>query len=362
MWQISRRQFLFGVGAAGAAAFLPGSAVTAQSGRGSARRFDFHHHFVSPRVMKRLAEVRRQGWDTFQKYTPAGALEAMDKAGVERAFLSLPSPGLWLGDDFNIERQAAIALARDLNEYGVRLVSDHKGRFGLFAVLPIPDIDASLREIEYAFDTLKADGVGLLTSYSTIWLGDASLQPIFDELNRRKAIVYSHPTDAACCHSLLSGAAPTAVEWNTDTSRAIYSMIFEGPRKPDGTAGVSPATRYADIRFIWSHAGGSLLGLIGRFLGNAASASNLSRPAPPGSRLFNLRRFYYDTAGSANPIEMQALKSLAGASQIVFGSDFPFGNIVSTVDGLADCGFTAEELRGIDRENGLKLIGNALPG
>ena len=95
------------------------------------------------------------------------------------------------------ERQEAIALSRDMNEYGARMTSDHKGRFGLFAVLPLPDIDASLREIEYAFDTLKADGVGLLTSYGTIWLGDPTLHPVFEELNRRSAVVYTHPEIAS---------------------------------------------------------------------------------------------------------------------------------------------------------------------
>ena len=82
------------------------------------------------------------------------------------------------------------------------MVSDHKGRFGLFAMLPLPDVDASLKEIEYAFDTLHCDGVGLLTSYGDIWLGDRQLPPVFDELNRRNAIVYTHPTDATCCHNL----------------------------------------------------------------------------------------------------------------------------------------------------------------
>src|SRR5437870_3985313 len=109
-----------------------------------------------------------------------------------------------------------------------RTVGDYKGRFGLFAVLPLPDIDASLREIAYAFDTLKADGVGLLTSYGNIWLGDPALQPVFDELNRRNAIVYTHPTDASCCHNL-GGQNPGTLEWFTDTSRTILSLVAEGP-------------------------------------------------------------------------------------------------------------------------------------
>jgi 6-methylsalicylate decarboxylase len=164
---LRRREFLAMVGATLAATAF------AQS-RG---RIDLHHHFGAPPWAKRHKEVGRQGWETFQDYTPAKSIDAMDKAGIQTAFLSMTTPGVWFGDDFNVERQAAVALAREVNEYAARMVSDYKGRFGLFAVLPLPDVDASLKEIEYAFDTLKADGVGLLTSYGDRWLGDVRLQP-----------------------------------------------------------------------------------------------------------------------------------------------------------------------------------------
>src|SRR5690349_15415128 len=155
---------------------------------------DLHHHFASPRWSRRHKEIGRQGWETFQNYQPAQSLEAMDRAGIQTAFLSVTNPGVWFTDNYDAERQDAIALARDMNEFGARMAADHKGRFGLFATLPLRDVDASLREIEYAFDTLQAAGVGLLTSYGDMWLGDAKLQPIFDELHRRRAIVYTHPT------------------------------------------------------------------------------------------------------------------------------------------------------------------------
>jgi predicted TIM-barrel fold metal-dependent hydrolase len=324
---------------------------------------DLHHHFASDRYKKRIAEAKRQGWETFQSYSPQRAIEAMDDAGVATALLSCSTPGVWLGDDFAVERDLAIRLARDMNEYAAKLISDHKGRFGLFAVLPLPDIDASLREIEFAFDTLHADGVGLLTSYGNHWLGEKVFEPVFDELNRRSAVVYTHPTDATCCHNL-ANANPATLEWLTDTARSIMSMIAENPRTVGGGGGrgtggqPSPATRYANTKFIWSHAGGSLVGVASRVVGNI-SAENLSRPPEPNSRLYHIRRFYYDTAGSANPILMQAIAKLAGASQIVFGSDFPFGGsapIVSIVQGLQSCGFSAQELRAIGRENAVRIL------
>jgi predicted TIM-barrel fold metal-dependent hydrolase len=238
---------------------------------------------------------------------------------------------------------------------GARMVTDHKGRFGLFAVLPLPDIDASLKEIGYALDTLKADGVGMLTSYGDVWLGEKRLQPVFDELNRRGAIVYTHPTDAACCHSL-ANANPATVEWFVDTARSINSLLNEtGPMMGGQAKETSAATRYGNIKFIWSHAGGALLGVVSRVVGTV-SAADLAGTPKPNSKLYHIRRFYYDTAGSANPIAMQGLKTLAGASQIVFGTDVPYGTSAAIGQALELCGLSREELRAINRENALRIL------
>ena len=359
---LGRREFLAGLAALGSAAFAPEAILRArgQAPANTSRRLDLHHHFGPPRWTKRHAEAKRQGWETFQDYSPKVALEAMDKAGIQTAFLSMTTPGIWFGDNFAAERQEAIALARDVNDYGARMVGDYKGRFGLFAVLPLPDIDASLKEMSYAFDTLKADGVGLLTSYGDMWLGDPRLQPVLDELNRRQAIVYTHPTDASCCHAL-ANANPSVVEWFTDTARSILSLIQEPPgagRGGRGNAAASPATRYANIKFIWSHGGGALVGTT-RVIGNVSAEALGGSPAP-NSRLHHLRRFYYDTAGAANPIVMPALKRLlGGTSQIVYGTDYPFGGVDgprNIVNALQTVGFTADELRGIDRENALNIL------
>lgn len=323
---------------------------------GAPRRLDVHHHFASPRYKAMLMEARRQGWDTFQPWDVSRDLEAMDKGGVATALLSVSTPGLWAGDDFAPERDRAIALARDMNDYGARLVRDHPGRFGLFAALPLPDIDASLKEIVYAFDTLKADGVGLLTSYGNHWLGEKSFEPIFDELNRRGAVVYVHPTDAACCHSL-ANANPATFEWLADTARAIMSMVAGAPGAVSGRgdAEQSPATRYANCKFIWSHAGGALIGVASRVVG-AVSEKDLAGTPPVNSRLYHIRRFFYDTAGSANPILMQGIARLAGASQIVFGTDYPFGTGAVIAESMRSVGFTDAQLRAIDRENALRIL------
>lgn len=379
--KLSRRQLLAALttlGATGAGMphnLLGAAQVPASPSRApSLRRLDLHHHFGSPRWIKRMAESRRQGWEAFQEYTPARAIETMDAGGTQTAFISCTEPGVWFGDDFERERQDAIGLSRDMNEYGARMMGDYKGRFGLFAVLPLPDIDASLREIEYAFDVLKADGVGLVTNYGDMWLGDDRLRPVFDELNRRRAVVYTHPTDGPCCHNL-ANASPATLEWFTDTARTIMSLIAEnggarmggrgalGPRgtvAADGPSGVttqpSAATRYANINFIWSHAGGTLIGAASRVVGGV-SAEALAGTPPINSRLYHVRRFYYDTAGSANPIAMQGLKRLlGGTSHIVFGTDVPYGTSAQIAQALQTVGFTEEELRGIERDNALAIL------
>ena len=341
----SRRTFLAALGAAASAPLFNQTASSAQTPTTATRRIDIHQHFVSPSFYATLnaknATSPIPGLAAWKGYSPASAVEALDRVGIATAMLSITAPGVWFGD-----AQEARKLAREMNEYAAsKLVSDYKGRFGLFAVLPLPDVEGSLKEIEYAFDTLKADGVGLLTSYGSAWLGDPSFAPVLAELNRRKAVLYTHPTDAACCQNLIPRVANQMLEYPMDTTRTIASLIIS-----------ETATRCPDVRFIFSHAGGTLIGVAGRLLGAEMTADNLAKPPAPNSRLYHLRRFYYDTAGSANPVNMQALKTLVGTTQIVFGTDAPFFDGAPQVQGLQSSGFSADELRGIERENALNLI------
>jgi predicted TIM-barrel fold metal-dependent hydrolase len=341
---LNRRQFLI-ASAAGA------GLLRTQPRNAGARAIDLHHHFVSPAYVKALAAKEGHHmagyttWfalDRLKTYTPARDIEDMDREGVAASILSCTSPGVWFG-----KPEETRGLAREMNEFGARAVSDHKGQLGLFAVLPLPTIEDSLREIEYAFDTLKADGVGLLTSYGNHWLGDATFRPVFDELNRRRAVVYAHPIDASCCQDIQPEVNPPTIEYNTDTSRTIFSLIVN-----------DAATRYAGIRFIFSHAGGTMPSLVQRFGIGAPDtiADILAHPAEPNSRLFHLRRFYYDTAQSTNPVQMQGLKLIAGAQQIVLGTDYPFGSAAKHLQGLEKCGFTDAELQGIRRTNAVRLF------
>lgn len=340
---LGRRRFLATLAAAGGASLLSTTGLPAQAP--GTRRIDVHQHFVSPGLLTALtarnAKVPVPGLGAWKDFSPARTVEALDRVGIDTAMLSITAPGVHFGD-----AQEARRLAREMNEFAAaRMVGDHKGRFGLFAVLPLPDVDGSLQEIAYAFDTLKADGVGLLTSYGTAFLGDATFAPVLQELNRRKAVVYTHPVDSACCMGLIPGVANQMLEYPTDTTRTIVSLIVS-----------ESATRCPDIKFIFSHAGGTITSIAGRLIGANAPPDVFTTPPAANSRLFHLRRFFYDTAGATNPVMMGALRAMVPMSQVVFGSDAPFFDGTPQVRGLQASGLSPAELRGIERDNALALV------
>jgi predicted TIM-barrel fold metal-dependent hydrolase len=336
-----RRRFLRAVAAAGVAAAVAPQRLlaAAQPARAGGGRIDMHHHFAPPAW---IAEVR--GRPLLQpantRWTPSQSIEDMDRGGVAAAVVSITNPGIWFGDAKQTER-----LARACNEYGARLVQDHPARFGFFAAMPLPDVDATLKEIAYAYDTLKADGVGLLTSYGDVWLGNRAFRPVMEELNRRRAVVAVHPTAANCCRTLeyAPGVGPGSIEYGTDTTRAIMGVAFSGD-----------AARFPDIRYIWSHAGGSVPFLAGRIEGASAGA----KEALPRGFIAELKKFYYDVAGAANRGAIASLLQLVPPTQIVFGTDFPPGGTSAAVaKTLADLGmFSAADMRAIDRENAVRLL------
>ena len=236
-------------------------------------------------------------------------------------------------------------LARACNEYGARLVSDHPARFGLFAAMPLPDVDGTLREIEYAYDTLNTDGVGFITSYGDRWLGNPGFRPVMEELNRRKAVVFVHPTAANCCTNLdyAPGVGPGTIEYGTDTTRAMMGIAFSGD-----------AVRYPDIRFIWSHAGGSAPFLLRRL----ESAGSRAPDVLPNGFTAEMGKYYYDTASAYNRGALLALMEMVAMTQIVFGTDFPPGETSTDLaKALAETGlFSESDMRLINRENALRLF------
>jgi predicted TIM-barrel fold metal-dependent hydrolase len=305
---LSRRRFMTGAVALGGAVALPGGMRA-----DAPHLIDTHHHFYAPAYQKAWLD-----WGEAHKIAPfpsqvawtrEKAVEEMDKNDVRAGILSLPStPGLW----FNAGTEAAVRMARTCNDFAAEMMRNHPGRFGLFATLSMLDTDATLKEIEYVFDTLRADGVGLQTNYGDKWLGDAAYRPIFDELNRRKAVVYVHPLVAACCAALSVGVPPAVLEVPHDTTRTVASLLVSG-----GFA------RWRDIKWLFSHAGGTIPMLAGRIDAFSARRPNRAEFAPDGI-IAELRRLHYDTANAASAPSIAALTALVPTSQITFGSDYPY--------------------------------------
>jgi predicted TIM-barrel fold metal-dependent hydrolase len=177
--------------------------------------------------------------------------------------------------------------------------------------------------------------VGLFTSYGGEWIGDKRFDPVFQELNRRKAVVYVHPNTATCCTRLIPEVADTLIEYGTDTTRAIASYVYRGA-----------ARRYPDVRMIWSHSGGTMPFLIERFEG-ADNGAAAKAQAPDGFRAA-AARFFYDIAQSTHAVPSLALRQLVPVDHIVFGSDYPFRTTLSHVQGLeAAQVYSGNELKGI---------------
>jgi predicted TIM-barrel fold metal-dependent hydrolase len=315
---------------AGLAALSAGALLSAKAPAAMPVRIDIHRHFLTPETIgsRYLVEPPYKRW-SLQKM-----LDDMDEGGVTTAILS-PTPGLLSA--LAEGAPAAPRHYRRANEYAAQLVADHAGRFGFFAGIPLADSEASLAEIEHAFAALKADGIAIFTSYGNLWLGNAAFDPVFAELNRRKAVVFTHPVAAPCCSGLIPEVGDAEIAFGTDTSYAIASLIFTGASQ-----------RFADLRLIFSHGGGTVPYLIRRFITDTENQPRLKQLLPQGF-LPELQRFYFDIAQVAARPPLLALKAVMPVAQLLFGTDFPFRGAKEHVEGLKKSRvFTARELRAID--------------
>ncbi|HEX9808248.1 MAG TPA: amidohydrolase family protein [Alphaproteobacteria bacterium] len=300
----------------------------------AAYRIDVHHHFYPPDLKDVLGGGPTRAW------TPQASLEEMDGNEVRSVALSASSiPTEWWRRDTAWLRRTV----RRFNEYGAEMVKDRPDRFGLFAFLSMRDVEGSLEEIAYAFDTLKADGIGIATSFGDKWPGDPEFTPIFDELNRRHSLVYVHPTVPFCCDGLI-GINSSMVEYPFDTCRAILSLLFSGT-----------FARCRDIRFVFCHSGGVLPALTGRIEWGTTRRENFAAVAPEGYRA-EIARLHFDTANAGNPIAIGALRAVVPVSRIMLGSDYPYCGLARNIEGLQGCGFTEDELAAVERDNALRLV------
>jgi predicted TIM-barrel fold metal-dependent hydrolase len=334
-------------------------------------RIDVHHHLLTPPYLEALAQVGvvESGGVPFPHWTPEESLGMLDRAGVQAALLSLSSPGLCLGNAAK-ERE----IARALNAFAAETVTRWPKRFGFFATLPLTDVEAGLTEISYALDTLHADGIGLLSNYAGIYLGDARFDPIFAELDHRAAVVFIHPTvfTGSAIPSAKNAGSPIPtlpgfmLEFVFDTTRAVANLVLSGTLK-----------KYPHLRIILSHAGGTVPFVAQRIVSGVilstfasqitAGQVTLSREQIEAIRraitddvLSQLQSLYYDTANSAYNNAFSSLRELVSPTHILLGTDYPFAPEIlagSTPTRLAALpGLSEQDLQAIEGANALTLF------
>ena len=309
------------------------------------QRIDVHHHAIHPVYRSALAArgIVEAGGRDLPEWSPDLSLGVMDRNGIGTAVLSVSAPGVHFGDD-----AAARDLARRCNEASAELAASRPDRFGFFATLPLPDAEGAAAEAVHALDELGADGVVLLSSHHDgSYLGDHRFDEVLAELDRRSAVAFIHPVAPAFSDRIDHAIPAFAMEFTFDTTRAAFNLAYTGALE-----------RYPNIRFVLSHAGGTVPYLVGRFDLLWFTDDALVERAPRGGTAY-LRTMYYDTALSANPHALSSLGELVGADRILFGSDYPFAPELATqvgVSGLAAYPFSDADRLAVDRGSALALL------
>lgn len=305
---------------------------------------DIHAHFLTRGY---LDAMQAAGVDSVDGYpmpdwSPESAIAHMDQWGIATQMLSISAPGI----EF-VSGEKARKLARSINEELAGIVSRHPGRLRGFAMLPLPDIDGALREVEYALDVLKFDGVGLYTNYGGVYPGHAQLDPLFAELNRRKAVTYVHPVAPKGFDMSQFGYPAATLEYPFDTTRMIVNLVSNGTMR-----------RFPDFKMIVSHGGGTLPFLVPRI---ARHISRFAKVPVTGDEIMaDFRRFYFDTTAVSHPHAIDALLAIAPKDHLLYGSDHPFmlaNAITAGVDFLSKTGkYDDATRRAVAFENAQKLF------
>jgi len=327
---MDRRDFLRDAALAGVAcggALTPCRGLLAQHAINHAGRIDVHHHYRLPNEA-----------GSFGSWSAEMALRDMDRHNVATAIIS----GTWYPEELNDGTAAARDLARRLNEFAAGVGQQHPGRFGFFSAVPLADTDGSLREIEYAFDTLDADGVTMNASAAKMWPGDPSQMPVFEELNRRQTTVFLHPNTRPFCCMNPPGVPNSVAEFDNDVNRAVLSLLWNGV-----------FTNFPDINFIVAHTGGTVPALAGRIQDRVPK----DRPdLYPHGALDKLRRLYLEIGHGSFPWVVAGAMEFAGPSKLLFGTDYPVEPHESTTRHIPSLNFPPDILYAMERGNAERLF------
>src|SRR3984957_12697060 len=305
------------------------------------RVIDVHHHILPDFFWRETNDAAHPvGGIAPPPWDADLMLSFMDEAGVDVAIISISTPGVHTGDDAR-----ARSLARRCNELSAQLIQSHPGRLDCFAALPLPDVDGALAELAYALDVLKLDGVVLFSNANGVYLGEASFEPVFEELERRKAVVFVHPTASPDPSAHHLGLPDSLLDFTADTTRALAQMHYS-----------NRFARTPSVKYIFSHAGGTAPYLAGRW-GIVDAVNVIPGAKERGPVADTLRRLYWDTALSFGDPVLNMLRDVVGLDQVLFGSDFPYLRrdiAVSSVERLSQTAAVSDD------ERSRVLSGNAL--
>jgi predicted TIM-barrel fold metal-dependent hydrolase len=274
----------------------------------SSLTIDTHHHLLPDFFWLETENAHAPvGGLAPLRWSEEASISFMDDAGIDVAVVSLSTPGVHMGD-----RAKARALARRCNEFSAELIRSRPDRFAGFACLPLPEVDDSLEELSYALDVLGLDGFVLFTNSNAVYLGDPIVEPVFEELERRKTVVYVHPNPSpdAVAHSL--GRPDNLLDFPTDTNRAVAQMHY-----------TNRFARTPNVKYIFSHAGGSIPYLAARFA-SIDEMGFIAGGEERGTAADMFRRIYWDTALAASDPVLRMLRDVAGMGQVLYGTDFPY--------------------------------------
>lgn len=271
----------------------------------AADRIDVHTHVVPPFWGEALPNHGGDpsGW-AIPGWSADAHLKFMDENQIATSVLSLTAPSVtgWHG-------QQRIDLARKVNEYVAHLVAKYPSRFGNFATVPLPDVEAAVTEAEYALDSIGADGIVLLSNYDGAYLGDPRFAPLWKALDKRSAVVFIHPGHPQI--PLLPDVPGPLVDYPFDTTRNAVHMVFNGV-----------LDNYPNVKIILSHAGGFVPYTVLRF---CELQPSLAPDGPNAEQLLaKFKLFYWDTALSSGKYAFSSFLELADSERILFGSDFPY--------------------------------------
>ena len=234
-----------------------------------------------------------------------GRLELMDEAGVEKQVLSPHRPP-YLPDE--AEGVQAIRL---LNDGYADLAHRYPDRIASYVMLPLPHIDASLREMERGFDQLGCVGVNMHVTCFNRSVAETEFEPIYQEMNRRGAILFVHPSTNGACTPLINDYKFTAAV-GTSIEDACFVLHMINKQIP---------YRYPNIKFIVPHLGGPIPMLLNRLDKQGQNPSGHPNLAEAPS--VTAKKFYYDTVCYGSKAAFCCALEAFGEDHLVTGSDYP---------------------------------------